>query len=267
MPAIDRVRAARLPKSRHMISAIVITRNEERNIRACLDSLAWVDEIVVVDAGSADATAAICREYTDCVMVTDWPGFGPQKNRALDAASGDWILSIDADERVSEALRDELRAISEDPGSAPCWLLPRRSNYCGRMMRHSGWYPDYVLRFFRRDAGHFSEDLVHEKVETDATPARARNDLLHYPMENLEDVVDKMNRYSSLAAEDKYRRGERSSVLLAVLRGSWTFLRTYLFQRGFLDGRQGFMLAISNAGGTYFKYAKLAMLWQRETTR
>jgi glycosyltransferase involved in cell wall biosynthesis len=246
-----------------MISAILITRNEEQNIRACLESVAWVDEIVVVDSGSSDSTVAICREFTDHVISTDWPGFGPQKNRALDAAGGRWVLSIDADERISEALRDELLAITRDPRSASCWLIPRRSSYCGRMMRHSGWYPDYVLRFFRRECGRFSEDLVHERLVVNCSPGRAQHDILHFPMETLESAVDKMNRYSTLAAREKFLRGERGSMPQAVGRGLWTFLRTYLLLRGFLDGRQGLMLALTNAGGTYLKYAKLSLMGSR----
>lgn len=243
-----------------MISVILITRDEERNIRGCLESVSWADEIVVMDSGSTDDTVAICREFTDQVESTDWPGFGPQKNRALDRARGDWVLSIDADEQVSEALREELLAIADDPAAAPGWMLPRRSSYCGRFMRHGGWYPDYVLRFFRREAGRFSDDLVHERVIVAATPGRATNPLLHYPMENLEQAIAKMNRYSELAARDRFARGERGSVLKGVVRGCWTFVRTYVFKLGFLDGREGFLLASTNAGGTFLKYAKLAML-------
>ena len=195
--------------------------------------------------------------------ISDWPGFGPQKNRALERAGEDWVLSIDADEEVSQALRDELLGIARDPQSSPCWMLPRLSSYCGRVMRHGGWYPDYVLRFFRRNEGRFSDDLVHERVLTQTTPARAKNDLLHYPMETLDEAVEKMNRYSDLAARERFARGERGSVILGALRGVWTFIRTYFLKAGFLDGRQGFLLATTNAGGTFLKYAKLAMMRSR----
>jgi glycosyltransferase involved in cell wall biosynthesis len=223
-----------------------------------------VDEIVVVDSGSTDNTVPICQEYTDRVICTDWPGFGPQKNRALDAASGDWILSIDADERVSAPLGDELRAITRDSAAESTWLIPRRSSYCGRMMRHSGWHPDYVLRFFRRGCGRFSDDLVHERLIAESTPGRTTSNLLHFPMESLEDAIAKMNRYSTLAARAKHLKGERGSMLKAVSRGTWTFVRTYLLLLGFLDGRQGFLLAVTNAGGTYLKYAKLVLMQSGE---
>ena len=247
-----------------MISAILITRNEETHIRACLESISWVDEIVVVDSASTDDTIAICREFTDDIIIADWPGFGPQKNRALEAANGEWVLSIDADERVTPSLREELRAIERNPDAPSSWLIPRRSSYCGRMMRHGGWYPDYVLRFFRRQSGRFSDDLVHERFVADGVPGRAENDILHYPMETLEEAVSKMNRYSTLAAREKHLRGERGSMLKAITRGTWTFLRTYLLLGGFLDGREGFMLAATNAGGTYLKYAKLVVMQKRE---
>ena len=245
-----------------MISVILITRDEERNVRRCLESVAWADEIVVLDSGSTDGTVSICREFTDKVEITDWPGFGPQKNRALDRATGEWILSIDADEEISADLREELLDIARNPNASACWLVPRLSSYCGRLMRHGGWYPDYVLRFFRRGEGRFSDDLVHEKFLPTSTPSKARHDLLHFPMETLDEAIEKMNRYSDLAAREKHARGQRGSIVQGVLRGIWTFLRTYLFKAGFLDGRQGFLLATTNAGGTFLKYAKLAMMSQ-----
>lgn len=229
-------------------------------MRRCLESVAWADEIVVLDSGSTDGTVSICREFTDKVEITDWPGFGPQKNRALDRATGDWILSIDADEEISVDLREELLGIARDPNANACWMVPRSSSFCGRLMRHGGWYPDYVLRFFRRGEGRFSNDMVHEKVLPTSPPSRVRHDLLHFPMETLGEAIEKMNRYSEIAARAKHARGQRGSVIQGVLRGTWTFIRTYLVRAGFLDGRQGFLLATTNAGGTFLKYAKLAMM-------
>jgi glycosyltransferase involved in cell wall biosynthesis len=241
------------------ISAIIITRNEEANIRGCLESLAWVDEIIVVDAESTDGTVAICREFTEQVHVLDWPGFGPQKNRALAFASREWVLSIDADERVSAQLREEIRAKIANTEKV-AFAIPRLSSYCGRFIKHGGWRPDYVTRLFRRDKGHFSEDLVHERVITEGQIGKLAADLIHYSFRNLEQVLTTVNRYSTLGAEQKHQAGERSGLSRAVLHGFGAFIATYFLKAGFLDGRHGLMLAISNAEGAYYKYLKLMAL-------
>jgi len=241
------------------ISAIIITKNEEANIRACLESLAWVDEIIVVDSGSSDRTVAICREFTTRVYEHDWPGFGPQKNRALGYATGDWVFSIDADERVSPELGGEIRAALDAAGPV-AYEMPRLSWYCGRFIRHSGWRPDYVVRLFSRDSGRFSDDLVHERVLVAGRIGRLKNDLIHYSFRDLEQVLAVVNRYSTLGAEQKFAAGQRSGLTKALAHGFGDFLATYLLKGGFLDGRQGLMLAISNGEGTYYKYLKLLQL-------
>lgn len=246
------------------ISAVIITRNEEANIRDCLASLAWVDEIVVVDSGSSDRTVEICREFTDRVYHHDWPGFGPQKNRALGYATGAWVLSIDADERVSPELRDEILAAIATGGAA-AYEIPRLSWYCGRFMRHSGWRPDYVLRLFRRDRGRFTEALVHERVVVEGAAGRLRHDLIHYSFRDLEQVLNVVNRYSTLGAEQKFAAGQRAGLGKAIAHGLGEFIATYLCKGGFLDGRQGLMLAISNAEGAYYKYLKLMQLGEAAT--
>lgn len=241
------------------ISAVIITKDEEANIRECLRSLAWVDEIIVVDSGSSDRTVEICREFTDRVYSHDWPGFGPQKNRALDYATGDWVFSIDADERVTPELRAEILAALrlDGPGA---YEMPRLSWYCGRFIRHSGWRPDYVLRLFRRGQGRFSEDLVHERILVAGPVGRLNNDLIHYSFRDLEQVLTVVNRYSSLGAEQKFAAGQRGGLTKAIFHGLAEFFSTYLLKGGFLDGRQGLMLAISNGEGTYYKYLKLMQL-------
>jgi len=243
-----------------VISGIIITFNEEKNIAACLESLTWVDEIVVVDGGSTDKTVEICREYTDNIyMHPDWPGFGPQKNRALDYASGDWVFSIDADERVTPPLRKEILEVLGDP-AAIAYEIPRLSWYCGRFIRHSGWRPDYVLRLFKRQAGRFSNDLVHEKVLIEGKVGRLQNDLIHYSFRDLEQVLKVVNNYSTLGAQQKFRMGAKAGLTKAILHGLGELASTYLLKGGFLDGRQGLMLAISNAEGVYYKYLKLMEL-------
>ncbi|WP_377712801.1 glycosyltransferase family 2 protein [Paraburkholderia denitrificans] len=244
------------------ISVIVIVKNEALDIRECLASVhGWVDEIVVLDSGSTDGTQAICREFGATVVETDWPGFGPQKQRALETARGPWILSLDADERVSPALRDEILA-SVKANAADLFQLPRRSNYCGQWIHHSGWSPDYVTRLFRRDAARFSNDLVHERVlySPNSNIATLCEPLLHYSFRDFSDVLGKIDSYSSYGATQGAVRGKRGGLGKALMHGFWTFVRTWIIRRGFLDGKMGLVLAISNAEGTYYRYLKLMLL-------
>lgn len=239
-----------------MLSVIIITKNEENNIRACLDSIKWADEIIVLDSGSSDDTVSICREYTSRIYETDWPGFGQQKQRALMKATHDWVLSLDADEVVSEDLKHEIiTAISTD--TVQGYEIPRLSRYCGREIKHGGWWPDYVLRLFRRQYGHFSDSVIHERVLVQGKVSKLTNYLRHNAYNNLEEVLAKVNHYSTLGAEMLYQQGKGASVWLAVLKGIWTFFRVYVIRVAFLDGAQGLMLSISNAEGTYYKYLKL----------
>jgi glycosyltransferase involved in cell wall biosynthesis len=242
------------------LSVIIITKNEAHDIRACLESVAWADEIIVVDSGSTDETLAIAHEYTQQVYTAvDWQGFGVQKNRALSYATGEWVLSLDADERVSAELHAEMvRAIKLD--SPLVYSVPRLSSYCGRFIHHSGWWPDRVARLFRRGHAQFSNDLVHERlVYTEAT-GRLHSPLLHSTYKNLDEVLVKINQYSSLGAQNAYNRGKRGSLSRAIGHGVWAFLRTYFLRAGFLDGPEGLMLAISNAEVTYYRYLKLYYL-------
>ncbi|MGQ0578418.1 MAG: glycosyltransferase family 2 protein [Betaproteobacteria bacterium] len=246
------------------LSVVIITRNEEAGIRRCLESVKWADEIVVLDSHSTDATVQICREYTQYVHETDWPGFGAQKNRALQRATGDWVLSLDADEQVTPELRDEIRTVLSVSAGPDAYELPRLSNYCGRFMRHGGWWPDHVTRLFRRGKAHFSDDLVHEKLIVNGATGRLGNHLVHLAFENFEEVLHKIDRYSTASAEMLRDKGRSGSLSRALLHGLWTFLRTYVFKAGFLDGRHGFMLAVSNAEGTYYRYLKLMLLNEKK---
>lgn len=246
-----------------MLSVILITKNEIKNIQACLESIKWADEIIVVDSGSTDGTQAVCQQFGCKLVHADWQGFGIQKQRALDLASHDWVLSIDADERVSDELKQEiLGAIQQSEVDA--YELPRSSSYCGKFIKHSGWTPDYVLRLFKREKAQFTEDLVHERIVVQGDIERLTNPLIHYSFDNLEQVLSKVDQYSTLAAQQMYDRGKRSTIGKALLRGFWAFIRTYFLRRGVLDGKHGLMLAISNAEGTYYKYAKLALLSEKK---
>ncbi|QQX85184.1 glycosyltransferase family 2 protein [Cupriavidus necator] len=242
------------------VSAVIITRNEAHNIGPCLESVSWCEEAIIVDWASTDDTAAIARAAGATVIQTDdWPGFGPQKNRAVDAATGDWILSLDADERVTPALRDEILGHLKR-ADAHALALPRLSAFCGTFVRHAGWYPDYVTRVFRKGRGRFTDDLVHEHLKVDDPVTHLREPLIHYSYRTLSDVLRKIDSYSSAGAQQAYARGKRSSVASAAGHGLWAFIRTYLLKRGFLDGSAGFGVALMNAQASYYKYAKLAQL-------
>jgi glycosyltransferase involved in cell wall biosynthesis len=246
------------------LSVIIIARNEQDVIGRCLQSVAWADEIIVVDSHSTDATADVCRARGARVEVTpDWPGFGPQKNRALALATGDWVLSLDADEWVSADLRAEIEAAVADPGGNDAFRVPRSSSYCGRFMRHSGWWPDYVTRLFRRGTARFSDDLVHERLIVDGRTGTLKHPLRHEAIRDLDEVLTKTNAYSSAGALMRHQRGEKATLGQAIGHGVWAFIRTYFFRAGFLDGREGFMLAVSNAESAYYRYVKLMLLSRR----
>jgi glycosyltransferase involved in cell wall biosynthesis len=243
------------------LSVIVITKNEETVIRRCLESVAWADEIVVVDSGSTDRTAAICAELGAKVHVTaDWPGPGPQRNRAIERSSGDWVLALDADEWVTEALRKDIEEAVRMPADRVAFRIPRLSSYCGRYMRHGGWWPDYVSRLFRRKRAHFGGGIVHDHLVVEGQVGKLANPLMHEAFTGLDEVLHKLDSYSSWGAQALREKGETAGLATAIAHGGWTFLKTYLFRAGFLDGREGFMLAVSNAEGTYYKYVKLMLL-------
>lgn len=237
------------------LSAIVITHNEARNIEDCLESLAFCDERIVVDGGSTDDTVILARQKGARVIEHPFEGFGPQKNFALSQASGEWILSLDADERVRPALARVIAAAME-AGDKAGYEMPRLSTFCGREMRHSGWYPDYVLRLFRKSAGRFSNDAVHERVICDGPVGRLAEPLIHHPVHRLEDALSRMDRYSTAGAGMLVENGRRIGFMTGIMRGFWSFFRTYILRAGFLDGREGFLLAVANAEGTYYRYMK-----------
>jgi glycosyltransferase involved in cell wall biosynthesis len=233
----------------------VITKNEEANIGPCLDALAFCDERIVVDTDSSDRTVAIAQQKGARVVTHAWQGFGPQKNFALSLAQGDWVLSVDADERVSAPLADEIKRTVVE-GLADGYEIPRLSSFAGREMRHSGWFPDYVLRLFRRGKARFSDDLVHERVICDGRVARLNEELTHHSVTRLEDAISRIDRYSTAGAEMLLEAGRRVSFADGVTHGIWSFFRAYVLRLGFLDGREGFLLAVANAEGTYYRYMK-----------
>jgi len=236
-----------------MLSVIIITKNEGTHIGPCLQSILWADEIIVLDSGSEDDTVEICKQFTDSVFITNWPGFGIQKQRALDKAQGDWVLSIDADEVVTTELRTEIeKALQQQEFNG--YYIPRLSSYCGKQIRHGGWWPDYV-----------TESVVHERIVVQGEIGNLTSPLLHDAFVSLDEVLRKVNDYSSLGAEMLRQKGVQSSLSKAIFKAFWIFIRTYLLKAAFLDGRQGLMLSISNAEGTYYKYVKLLELQNRRS--
>jgi glycosyltransferase involved in cell wall biosynthesis len=241
------------------LSVVIIAKNEAHNISDCVKSAMFSDEVIVLDSGSTDATVALAREAGARVIETDWPGFGLQKNRALTAAKSQWVFSLDADERITPELADQIRAAitSADAKQTIAFRVPRSSQFCGQFMRHSGWSPDYTVRLIKAGHGKFSEKQVHESLLYEGKCEMLTAPMLHYSYRNLDEVLLKLNHYSSAGAKDLAAQGRQSSVSAAVLHGAWAFLRTYVLKLGFLDGRLGFVLAIYNAEASYYKYLKL----------
>jgi glycosyltransferase involved in cell wall biosynthesis len=243
---------------RPTISAVLISFNAQAHLRECLQSVAWCDEVIVLDGGSTDATHAICAELGARLHASpDWPGFGFQKNRAIALATGDWIFSIDTDEVCTPDLRAAIQGAMR-LGEHAAYEVPRRSSFCGHFMRHGGWWPDYVTRLWRRGHARFSDSRVHERVLVDGSTGRLSPPLIHYTYDTLDQALEKMTRYARLGAEQAHAAGQRSTPAKAVLRGAWAFFRTYVVRLGFLDGAPGFVLARYNAHTTYYRYL---MLW------
>jgi glycosyltransferase involved in cell wall biosynthesis len=246
-----------------VLSVIIITQNEAINIATCLQSVQFADEIIILDSGSTDETVTIARTYTDKVYRVDWPGYGTQKNRALQKATGDWVLSIDADEVVTPELGQEIKKILTHPHTFDGYFIRRKSKYCHQMIQYGDWKNDKYLRLFKRGKAQFKEVPVHEELIINGNTSELNSCLIHNSLRNLEEVLLKMNAYSSLSAGHKYHQGNKSGLLTAVVRGTWTFVRGYILKLGFLDGKKGFMLAVSNAEGCYYRYLKLMLLQEK----
>lgn len=240
------------------LSVVIVTLNEESNIRECLETVKWADEIIVVDSFSKDGTREIANRYTDKVYQLDRQGFGELKNCALSKAECDWVLSLDADERVTPDLAREIAKSIEKP-SFEGYAIPRKAYFLGRWMRHGGWYPGHVVRLFRRERGRFTDDLVHESVIVDGRVGRLSENILHYTDPNLAHYMQKLDKYTSLAALELQKRGQ-SFTLPQLLHPPLLFLKMYLFRRGFLDGLPGLILSLLSSFYVLLKYAKL---WEK----
>ena len=239
------------------ISAVVITYNEEKNIRRCLESLSWADEIVVVDSYSQDRTKEIASFFTDKIFDVEWQGFGKKKEFAREKASFDWVLSIDADEKVPDQLKEEIKSIVEKDESLDGYYIPRRSNFLGKWIRHGGWYPDYVLRLFRKNKARFAQSLVHEKLILNGEVGFLENVLLHYTDPDIPHYLSKMDKYTTLGAKKLLDEGKTTTLFDLLLRPPAIFFKMFILKRGFLDGWHGFLLASFSSFHVLVKYAKL----------
>ncbi len=252
------------PRPRAPLSAVVITLNAAASLARCLESLSLADEIVVVDSGSGDDTVAIARAFGARVIHQPWLGFGPQKQFAVEQASHDWVLCLDADERVGDGLRAAIESALRG-GGYQAYRMPRCNRFMGRWLRHGEGYPDWSLRLFDRRVARWSEDPVHEKVVTEAPCGALAGDLLHESGEDLSTYLDKQNRYTTLQAQALYRQGRRAGLRHLVASPLIRFVKFYFIRRGFLDGMPGFVHIAIGCFNSFVKYAKLAALHLERT--
>lgn len=243
------------------LSVVIVAKNEAGNIYDCVKSAAFADEILVIDSGSVDETISLAKKAGAQILKKKWIGYGPQQNIAIEAAKGDWIFSLDADERISSTLAQEItKAIKKDIFYV--YNVPRKSLFVSRFMSHSGWHPDYTKRLFKKGFAKFTEHEVHAHLSTKCKIGKLENPIIHFSYRDLESVINKMNLYSTGGARDNLKSGKKGSLKKAILHGLWAFLRTYFLRAGFLDGKEGVILAIANAEVTYYRYLKLYYISQ-----
>jgi glycosyltransferase involved in cell wall biosynthesis len=241
------------------LTVTVITRDEAENIGACLASVAWADELVVIDSDSIDDTVAIARGHSARVEVRSWPGYSAQKNYAASIATHDWILSIDADERVPPKLAGEIRSLLSSEPARRGYRVPRVTWYLGRWIRGTDWYPDYQLRLYDRRAGQWSTRRVHESVTLDGEPGLLKHDLQHFAYRDLSHHLSTIDRYTTLAAEQWAEEGRRVSLAGVIVHPPFAFLRNYVLKRGFTQGAAGLLVSVLNS---YYVFLKMAKAWE-----
>ena len=250
-------------QNRASIAAVIITKNEQDSLRDCLESLRWVDEIIIVDSGSTDNTETIAREYTEHFYVNaEWPGFGKQKQLAQSYATSDWVLAVDADERIDDTLRENILTMLENPPENTVYNLNELTWVFGRFLKHSGWYYRHV-RLYPNKLTQYNDNLVHESViiPEGCQVAELDGDILHYSYQNLNHYLVKSAGYAKAWADQRQARGKKASLSQGIVHALGCFLKMYLLKRGFLDGKQGFLIAVLSAHSTFVKYADL---WARD---
>jgi len=247
------------------ISVFIPVLNEEDKIVDALESVQWADEIVVVDTGCTDRTVDIAQQYNCRIERLTFTGFGNLRNASVSLCNHDWILSIDADERVTPELKDEISAVLTDDEALETYFIPRRNFFMGRWIKHGGWYPDYCQpKLFRKGTLTYRDDLVHEGFDIHGRLGYLTSDVLHYSFRDLSQIIAKMDRYSTLGAQKMAEQGKKTSMTSALLHGIGAFFRIYVLRLGFLDGWAGFVIALGNFEGTFYRYAKLALRQQTE---
>jgi glycosyltransferase involved in cell wall biosynthesis len=246
------------------ISATIITYNEERNIARAIESLRCADEIIVVDSGSTDRTVELAQNLGATVIDSPWPGYAKQKNLAAERAANDWILSIDADEAISEGLEGELWHIKKSGPQYDAYTMPRLAKYLGQWIFHSGWYPDRKVRLYHRAKATWKGDYVHESVEVTGTTGHLEGQLLHHTCDSLSEHLRTLDRYTTLAAEQIVDQTGHVPYWKMVFEPLWTFINTFFFKRGFLDGPEGLAIAYMAAFYNFLKYAKAKFMGFRD---
>jgi glycosyltransferase involved in cell wall biosynthesis len=242
------------------LSVCIVTKDEELNIEETLKTVTFADEIIVVDSHSTDNTVKICKQYTNKIYTNLWQGCGIQKKFALEKASCDWVLILDADERLSVELQKEIQTVIKEKHRYSGFIIPFQTFYLGKAIKYGDWYNEQHLRLFKRNQGQIIAHYVHFGLEVTGNIGKLRNRISHNSFPNVESILNKANMYSTLGAKDKLKAGKTANIFTAILHGIFTFIRGYIFRLGFLDGKYGFMLAISNAQGSYYKYIKLMFL-------
>lgn len=247
------------------LSVAIITKNESANLTSCLESVSFASQVVIVDSGSEDDTVCIAEKSGCEIFNEPWKGFGPQKQIAVDKCREPWVLILDADERIPPETAGRIREIVlfGDPNVAG-YSFPRKNFFQGRWIRHAGWWPNTVIRLFRKSKGRMTNAPVHEAVEVVGAVKNLRDPIEHFTESRLSEILLKIDRYSTLGAEEAFRSGKKSTVTSAVLRAALTFFQNYLLRFGFLDGPQGMTLAMTDATNKFFKYAKLAELSRKQ---
>ena len=246
------------------ISISIITKNEKNNIKRCLESVKWADEVIIIDSGSTDATLAICQTYNCKIIETEWLGFGLTKQIGVNAATNDWVLSIDADEEVTNKLKNKILELIQST-TFHAFNIKRVSYYLKKRIKYSGWQTDYPLRLFNKKYGNFNNASVHESVIMDSKNTSTIQELMyHYPYQSINGHISKINLYTQLGAEKLFDKGKKTTLIYAVLSGIIKFIKMYVVKKGFLDGKEGFILAVLSGFSSTLKYFKLWSLWRTE---
>ena len=244
------------------LSVAIITKNEEKNIERCIDSVSFADEIVIVDHFSLDNTAELAESLGAVIYSRDWNGYGPAKQEAVNLASGKWILSLDADEAVSLELAEQIKRVIAEDNDITGYYIRRKTKFLGKWIHHCGWYPDYILRLFRKESGNFSDDIIHEKVVLKGNASRLNGEILHYCYQTLEQYLKKSNGYTTEGAKQAFKKGKRAGLFDLTIRPIISFISHYIFKAGFLDGIEGLIISALSAQAVFHKYAKLRRLNQ-----